>query len=141
MTRSALFGATAFALTVTAAQAAPEEFSANSILPGCKDAINEKSTHQLEQGLCMGIIRWVTQMGDAALLVLRADSRDNLDANKRLGLRSAWGTLCIDGPPHEATLGQVVRVVVAYIDARPARMHAEFGALALEALRDAWPCK
>jgi Rap1a immunity proteins len=39
------------------------------------------------------------------------------------------------------TVGQEIMVVVAYIDARPARMHENFGVLALEALRTAWPCK
>ena len=41
----------------------------------------------------------------------------------------------------EVTLGQMVRVIVAYIDARPARVHEDFRLLALEALVDAWPCK
>jgi hypothetical protein len=34
----------------------------------------------------------------------------------------------------------MVRVVVAYIEARPARVHEDFRNLALEALREAWPC-
>jgi hypothetical protein len=38
------------------------------------------------------------------------------------------------------TIGQGVRVVVKYIDERPARHHEDFRALALEALRAAWPC-
>jgi hypothetical protein len=36
---------------------------------------------------------------------------------------------------------QLVRVVVAYIDQRPARLHESFLNLALEALTDAWPCQ
>ncbi len=47
--------------------------------------------------------------------------------------------MCINEP--NTTVGQEVRVVVAYIDARPARMHEPFIALALEALQKAWPCK
>jgi hypothetical protein len=43
--------------------------------------------------------------------------------------------------PQGATHSQMVRVVVAYIEARPARMHEDFRDLALEALREAWPCK
>lgn len=39
------------------------------------------------------------------------------------------------------TIGQMVRVVVKYIDDRPARQHEDFRALAFEALRAALPCK
>jgi len=39
------------------------------------------------------------------------------------------------------TRGQTVQVVMAYIDSRPARLHESFYALALEALRNAWPCR
>jgi hypothetical protein len=39
------------------------------------------------------------------------------------------------------TLGQEVRVVVAYIEARPELMHEPFRMLALEVLRSAWPCR
>jgi hypothetical protein len=44
-------------------------------------------------------------------------------------------------PPDDATHDQSVRVVVKYIDDLPARLHEHFFALALEALRAAWPCK
>jgi Rap1a immunity proteins len=43
--------------------------------------------------------------------------------------------------PDRSTVGQAVRVVVAYIDQRPERMHEYFEVLALEALRRAWPCR
>jgi hypothetical protein len=39
------------------------------------------------------------------------------------------------------TKEQLVRVVVAYIERQPQRMHENFKRLALEALRDAWPCR
>jgi hypothetical protein len=42
--------------------------------------------------------------------------------------------------PREVTLGQIVRVVVQYIDSRPARMHEDFRVLAFEAMKAAWPC-
>jgi hypothetical protein len=48
--------------------------------------------------------------------------------------------MCIDAPDG-VTVGQEARVVVAYIDARPERMHQRFDYFALEALRTAWPCK
>lgn len=44
-------------------------------------------------------------------------------------------------PPDSATNEQGVRVVVAYIDRIPARMHEPFAKLSIEALRAAWPCK
>jgi hypothetical protein len=43
--------------------------------------------------------------------------------------------------PTGVTVEQMTRVVVQYIDARPARMHEDFRKLALEALTAAWPCK
>jgi hypothetical protein len=41
----------------------------------------------------------------------------------------------------EAINSQAVRIVVQFIDARPARLHERFTLLALEALTAAWPCK
>jgi Rap1a immunity proteins len=43
--------------------------------------------------------------------------------------------------PAGVTIAQEVRVVVVYIDARPARMHEPFKMLVVEALRAAWPCR
>jgi Ssp1 endopeptidase immunity protein Rap1a len=43
-------------------------------------------------------------------------------------------------PPDDVVAEQVVRVVVAYVDAVPQRAHEHFLVLALEALRKAWPC-
>jgi hypothetical protein len=43
--------------------------------------------------------------------------------------------------PSGVTMDQATRVVVTYISARPARMHERFVDLAIEALKDAWPCK
>jgi Rap1a immunity proteins len=43
--------------------------------------------------------------------------------------------------PAQATIDQMVRVVVRYVGARPARAHEFFATLAQEALRAAWPCK
>jgi hypothetical protein len=40
----------------------------------------------------------------------------------------------------DATNMQGVRIVLQYIDARPARLHENFNKLAAEALRQAWPC-
>jgi hypothetical protein len=44
-------------------------------------------------------------------------------------------------PPKGGTDGQAIAVVVKYIEARPERMHEQFGVFALEAFITAWPCK
>jgi hypothetical protein len=43
--------------------------------------------------------------------------------------------------PQNVTIGQAVRVVIAYIDSQPARLHERFNRLAAEAIQKAWPCK
>jgi hypothetical protein len=43
--------------------------------------------------------------------------------------------------PKGSNLEQWLRVVVQYIDSRPARLHESFFDLAAEALRAAWPCR
>ena len=44
-------------------------------------------------------------------------------------------------PPAEVTYGQVGRVIVAFLEANPNRTHEDFTYLAIEAFREAWPCK
>ena len=89
--------------------------SANHIMVGCRSAVaggpSKNSAEALLRGYCMGIT-------------------DTLFALS--------GIVC---PPKGSTTGQTVRIVVKYIDERPARMHENFTALALEALRAAWPCR
>jgi Rap1a immunity proteins len=43
--------------------------------------------------------------------------------------------------PDGANVGQAIRLVVLYIDLRPARMNEQFEDLVLEALQRAWPCR
>jgi hypothetical protein len=43
--------------------------------------------------------------------------------------------------PVEVTNNQLVRVVVAFMEANPARLHEDYRSLAMQALRQAWPCK
>ena len=43
--------------------------------------------------------------------------------------------------PKGVTNLQSARVVLAYIEHRPQRMHEDFRKLVLEALHNAWPCK
>ena len=42
--------------------------------------------------------------------------------------------------PAEATFGQEIQVVMAYIDKHPEQMHLQFSQLAYVALKAAWPC-
>src|SRR5262245_39277699 len=96
---------------------AQPEASANFTMPGCRSAVaNNAGTWDLAtlQGYCTGVIASVYWLG-----------RDHL------GICS----------PKESNIGQAIRVVVAYIDARPARMHENFLALTHEALQKAWPCR
>lgn len=43
--------------------------------------------------------------------------------------------------PTTGTVTQAVRVVVKYLDDHPERLHDHFDILAVEGLRNAWPCK
>jgi hypothetical protein len=44
-------------------------------------------------------------------------------------------------PPDAANYGQALRVVVAYMQRNPGRLHLDFQLLVIEALREAWPCR
>jgi hypothetical protein len=45
-------------------------------------------------------------------------------------------------PPPDVNYGQIMRVIVAYIERRPQRLENEhFYVLGIEAMREAWPCK
>jgi hypothetical protein len=116
----------ALALTFTTAGAADNYNSANFILPGCKTALTDRIDRSFMAGRCVGIITTI-----AGLLA----SAERAGAATRL-----FPNFCA-APPDGVTEEQTVRVVVRYIEARPQRMHEEFGGLTLEALHDAWPCR
>jgi hypothetical protein len=44
-------------------------------------------------------------------------------------------------PSPSSTYEQAIRVVIDYVDKRPARLNEDFTVLAQEALRAAWACK
>ena len=120
-----LFGV-ALALTTSAASA--QVSSANEMMPHCRNALDPKSPENLyAQGACVGTIVGI------AFVAVSLNALSPSDENVRR-------ELCVN-PPATGTRGQLVRTVVAYIDARPARMHESFDELALEALRTARPCK
>lgn len=139
MVRSVLFGAAAIALTVTAAPAAEAVSSANSIMPGCRGFASRVDQNSLndafDQGFCAGTVGAIGFMGTAMKIGLQSNTEPD-DRFAVVARRSA----CLDIPAG-VTLGQEVRVVISYIEVRPARMHEPFRGLALDALRTAWPCK
>src|SRR5258708_36023523 len=131
MTKSGLLFGAALALTVTAAAAEDLTvhpfFTADHIMQGCRGCVDPNSVRspiEIEVGLCLGIIRGVASLG-VSLSALPAT-------------RASAPALCLD-IPYGPTIDQFVKVVVAYIEARPARMHEQFEGLTLEALRAACP--
>jgi hypothetical protein len=99
--------ATALVLFATAA-GAQNLNSANYRMEGCRAAIGDRATYT--SGYCLGLVDGIVY-GE-----------------------TGHDTFCI---PTGAgvTLTQIVRVIVAYIDARPARMHEDFRTLAHLACR------
>lgn len=87
--------------------------SANLLLPGCRQIVFDHITGEtaFNAGWCMG-----------AVVAL---------AQPSLGVCAPQGVT-----PEQAT-----RVVIAYVDARPARLNESFYYLATEAMKAAWPCK
>ena len=121
----------ALALTVTASTAAEDTNSANYILPGCQNFSSLKQPRTDRQGFCAGTVAGISFVGKD-LRRLRPSYPSESDAVTSL--------YCLD-IPEKATLLQLVRVVIAYIEARPPRMPERFNDVALEALRTAWPCR
>jgi hypothetical protein len=106
------------ALTMPASAEDMDIVSANSLLPGCKGYLNRESTPTTT-------INGASKAGACAGFVLGV----------------GWAGSSIVCLPQGVTPSQMVAVVVKYIEARPERMHEQFGKLALEALTAAWPCK
>lgn len=88
-----------------------DTFAANFVMEGCRESLANTGNSYIQRGYCYGAITAIISVGSG---------------------------VC---PPKNSTVAQGVRVVVAYIDARPARQHEEFSKLAQEALRQAWPCR
>ncbi len=126
---SGLLLAAALALTVTAAEAAEMDMdSANYMMPGCRDFIARSSREDLRflHGYCLGLVTGFIIMGGGV--------------SKSAAAAADAPGLCLKVPA-DVTLVKGIQVVIAYIDAHPARMNEGFHTLILEALRDAWPCK
>jgi hypothetical protein len=91
------------------------------MLPACQSFVQGTKVETTraaypEQAFCVGIV--------SALSYVGADLPPNVRSCR----------------PDGATIEQAMRVVLAYIERRPQRMHESFKELALEALHEAWPC-
>ncbi len=100
-------------LTCAASAAAqPNVNSANFLMSACRASLQPGTSRDpVLSGYCTGLVA---------------------------GLKAASPKIC---EPNGVTNEQAVRVVVAYIDRIPGRMHEPFIDLAFEALSAAWPCK
>ncbi len=94
--------------------------SANYLLPYCKYFLTDRTEGGYNVGfgvgLCAGMIAGIVRVSN--------NLPDQMSS-------------CL---PAGVTHGQEVRVVVAYVEARPERMHEDMYALVVEALHHAWPC-
>ena len=88
--------------------------SANYVMPGCWELVSGSHRELGLQGLCSGIVGMMFNF-------------EQLHP----------GTCFPDG----SNVEQAIRVVIRYIDRQPERMHESFVELALEAMREAWPCR
>jgi len=97
-----------------------DQYSANFIMIGCREAAsliafsNPSNEHSELAQFCLGIIVGLTYQAQSD------------------------GTICV---PVGLTREQAVRAVVQYIDGQPARLNENFVPLATEALQATWPCK
>jgi hypothetical protein len=112
--------AVALILNCQIAVAQPDQYSASSIMPGCREEaalipFSYRSNDLSDlASFCLGIIVGLSYSG------------------------RSHGTICM---PAGATREQAVGVVVQYIDGQPSRMNENFTPLAIEALQATWPCK
>ena len=112
--RHAIAIATALALPAqqdAAVAQAPE--SAYRAMLGCRDFVANANSNMYLQGVCAGVVRSLVFVG------------------RSLGICR----------PSGANVAQSAKVVVAYIDQRPERMHEQFESLAIEAVQQAWSCQ
>jgi len=129
----AIIYAALIALVIAAANAAVDEdvHSAHFMLRYCK--LNSKQTmantkNALIYGQCFGMVSGIVMMIEL-LRQAEASGQAQLDP-----------ILCTDIPGN-ATMEQLVGVVVKYGETRPDQTHERFEVLAFKALHEAWPCK
>jgi hypothetical protein len=110
---SLMLAAACIAMLSAHANAQNDSTSASKVIGGCHEIEKRgTSTQSINlQGLCAGAIGAIANSDDGRCM------------------------------PQNVTMGQAVRVVIAYIDSQPARLHESFNKLAAEAIRRAWPCR
>jgi Rap1a immunity proteins len=116
MTRRRLALAIVFALFGSAARADPpatkRTYTAEFYLPGCKNFIAGRS--DFLSGRCVGAVEVLDALSHDTKAFCAPDDTNNLER---------------------------VRIIVAYIEARPGQMKDDFRLLANEAMSKTWPCK
>lgn len=110
--------ATAVLFAGTEARAAPMD-TGNHFLPDCKAIQNVNEPATFGQGMCLGTIS-----------ALR-------DVQRFIVYNNGALRFCI---PVSVTDGQLVRVVIRYLEYNPAQLHHNFTDLAVSAISAAYPC-
>jgi hypothetical protein len=99
-------------LAAVPANAQSDSGSVSWMLPGCREVMRGSPNNDpFRSGLCAGYAA---------------------------GIAYAAPIVC---PPTQATVQQLVAVVVRYVDQRPERWHERFKDVAAEALSKTWPCR
>jgi hypothetical protein len=98
-------------LATTPAHAQADVSSVNWIISGCRSSVRADGIEPYKAGLCGGIVRALTY---------------------------ASSDVCA---PRTANVGQMVAVVLQYIEQRPGRWHENFLIVAEDALKQTWPCR
>jgi hypothetical protein len=93
------------------------KFSGNTMLPHCRALVDYDDATTPMSGLCAGMITSLFW------------------AQKALESR-----LKFCAPP-KVTRGQSRQVVIRYLESHPERLHVDIRQLAVDAMREAWPCK
>ena len=129
LTRNAARHVASLALAIVLMQSVTGAWAAesgNTMLPGCKLELSRRDSHRKPD-----LNNWHVLYGTACVgkIVTLIDVAQILTPQYRF---------C---PPEGATNTQGLRIVVAFIEARPQDAHRKFDELALEALRKAWPCR
>jgi hypothetical protein len=114
---TALLAATVCVCASQTAVAAENFYSGNFYLRHCKNLLSGSSEDRFNQGNCLGVVRTLMDLGE------------HLPGS---------GRFCV---PRESSREQGIRVLVAFLEAQPHRLHEDFIDLAMEAYRKAWPCK
>jgi hypothetical protein len=93
------------------------KFTGNVMLPHCKELVQDDTATTPMSGLCAGMITTLF-----------------------------WSQKALGEPlkfcaPRGITRGQSRQVVLRYLESHPERLHLDIRQLAVDAMREAWPCK